>query len=161
MRTRRPCKMLMLVFVCSLFSCSLWRNPAQLPKPVFNLFSREQDIEIGKAAAERVAKQYQIASDQRLQDYIASIGKRLASRRLADNYPYSFRLINAKQVDAFALPGGPVFVFSGLVDFADNEAQVAGVLSHEISHVALRHGTNQLSKTQLFQLRSRSGRGAG
>ena len=152
MRTRRPCKMLMLVFVCSLFSCSMRRNPAQIPKPGFNLFSRGQDIEIGKAAAERVAKQHQIASDQRLQDYIASIGKRLASRRLADNYPYSFKLINAKKVNAFALPGGPVFVFSGLVDFADNEAQIAGVLSHEISHVALRHGTNQLSKTQLFQL---------
>ena len=152
MRTGRPCTMLMLILVCSLPSCSVRRNPAQIPKPGFNLFSREQDIEIGKAAAAKVANQYQIVSDPWLQDYIASIGTRLASRGLADDYPYSFKLINGKQVNAFALPGGPVFLFSGLVNFSDNEAQIAGVLAHEISHVALRHGTNQLSKTQLFQL---------
>ncbi len=93
-----------------------------------------------------------MVSNRWLEDYIATLGKRLASRQLAGDFPYAFTLLHDKQVNAFALPGGPVFVFTGLLTFADNEAQVAGVLAHEISHVALRHGTNQLSKTELFQL---------
>ncbi len=148
----RPCTLLVIVLISVLSGCAARRNPTQIPRPGFNLFSREQDIEIGKAAAAKVGQQYQIVADPWLQAYIASLGKRLASGRLADNFPYTFRFINGKQVNAFALPGGPVFVFTGLIHFADNEAQVAGVLAHEISHVALRHGTNQLSKTELFQL---------
>lgn len=135
-----------------LTGCSVRRNPAVIPKPGFNLFSRQHDIQIGEEAAKKVRQQYQMVPDRWLETYIGVLGKRLASRPLAGNYPYSFNLIYGKQVNAFALPGGPVFVFTGLITFANNEAQVAGVLAHEISHVALRHGTNRLSKSELLQL---------
>jgi predicted Zn-dependent protease len=146
---RRPC---LAILLCCLAACAVRRNPAVIPKPGFNLYSRQQDIQIGQAAATKVRQQYQIVTNKWLEDYTAALGKRLASRRLAGTFPYGFTLLRDKQVNAFALPGGPVFVFTGLMAFADNEAQVAGVLAHEISHVALRHGTNQLSKNELFQL---------
>ena len=71
---------------------------------------------------------------------------------MADEYPYSFKVVNDQSINAFALPGGPTFVNTGLIAAADNEAQLAGVMAHEISHVALRHGTNQASKANLIQL---------
>ncbi|MEJ7607307.1 MAG: M48 family metalloprotease [Bryobacteraceae bacterium] len=70
----------------------------------------------------------------------------------AGQFPYSFKVINDKSINAFALPGGPTFVHTGLIAAADNEAQLAGVMAHEIAHVALRHGTNQASKANLIQL---------
>jgi predicted Zn-dependent protease len=127
-------------------------NPAVAPKPGFNLFSKEQDIQIGQQAAAQVRQQYPVVQNQFLQDYIARVGTRLASQPQAQGFPYSFTLLHVRQINAFALPGGPTFVFTQLVVFVDNEAQLAGVLAHEISHVALRHGTNQLSKQQLLQL---------
>jgi predicted Zn-dependent protease len=128
------------------------RNPASTPTPGFNLFPKEQDIQLGREAAAKVLQQYEPVREPALQDYVTRIGSRLASQPEAAGYPYTFTFLHARQVNAFALPGGPVFVFAELALFADNEAQFAGVLAHEISHVALRHGTNQLSKSQLLQL---------
>ena len=144
--------LLLITFLLGLPACAHHRNPAVIPTPGFKLFSREQDIQIGRAASARVRQQYEGVSNRWLQEYFRALGGRLASRPLAGGHPYSFTLLNGKQVNAFALPGGPVFVFGGLVNFADNEAELAGVMAHEISHVALRHGTNQLSKAQLLQL---------
>lgn len=128
------------------------RNPATIPTPGFNLFSKEQDIQLGRAAAQRVRQQYETVGDRRLQEYVARVGNRLSSRSLAQGFPYSFTLLNSKDINAFALPGGPIFVFDRLLLFADNEAEFAGVLAHEISHVVLRHATNQMSKSDLLQI---------
>jgi beta-barrel assembly-enhancing protease len=87
-----------------------------------------------------------------LQQYIDQIGTRLARQPGADAYPYQFTVLNQESINAFALPGGPVYVNKGLIEAADNEAQLAGVVAHEISHVALRHGTSQASKANLIQL---------
>jgi hypothetical protein len=128
------------------------RKPGDPLKPGFNLFSKEQDIQLGREAAAQVRQQVPIVQNRDLQNYISRIGQRLAQQQGADNYPYSFTLVNDPSVNAFALPGGPTFVHTGLLAAAENEAQLAGVLAHEIAHVALRHGTNQASKANLIQL---------
>lgn len=128
------------------------RDPGSVPKPGFNLFSKEQDIQLGQEAAAQVRQQYPVVQNQFLQDYIRRVGQRLASQPEAGNFPYSFTLLNDRSINAFSLPGGPTFVFTGLLANVDNEAQLAGVLAHEISHVALRHGTNQVSKANLLQI---------
>ncbi|MFB3829973.1 MAG: M48 family metalloprotease [Bryobacteraceae bacterium] len=144
------------------FVASLWlvlllatATPAQGPrqlKPGWNLFSKEQDIQLGKEAAAQVEKEYTIVRDATLVNYIRGIGGKLAATPEAGGFPYTFQVVADKSINAFALPGGPAFVHTGLVVAAENEAQLAGVLAHEISHVALRHGTNQASKANLIQL---------
>src|SRR6266849_2357677 len=130
------------------------RKPGEPLKPGFNLFSKQQDIQLGQQAAAQVRQQYQVVQNQELQDYVRRIGERIAATPEArsSGFPFSFTLVNDKSINAFALPGGPTFVHTGLILAADNEAQVAGVLSHEISHVILRHGTNQASKANLLQI---------
>lgn len=125
--------------------------PRQL-KPGFNLFSKEQDIQLGKEAAAQMEKEMTIVSQPELNNYIQRIGEKLAATPEAGDFPYSFKMVSDKSINAFALPGGPTFIHTGLLAAADNEAQVAGVIAHEISHVALRHGTNQVSKANLIQL---------
>ena len=140
--------------VPAIFLCAALPGLGQLPqfKPGFNLFSKEQDIQLGKEAAAQVEKQAEVVDNQEVTNYIASIGRKLAAQPQADNYPYTFKVVNDKSINAFALPGGPAFVHTGLIAAVDNEAQLAGVLAHEIAHVALRHGTNQVSKANLIQL---------
>jgi beta-barrel assembly-enhancing protease len=123
-------------------------------KPGFNLFSKEQDVQLGKEAASQVEKQMQVVKNQDLENFINQIGRKLVARPEADSksFAYSFKVVNEKSINAFALPGGPAFIHTGLITAADNEAQVAGVMAHEIAHVALRHGTNQASKANLIQL---------
>ncbi|HWR51613.1 MAG TPA: M48 family metallopeptidase [Bryobacteraceae bacterium] len=128
------------------------RKPGSAIRPGINLFSKEQDVQLGREAAAQVLQQYPVAKDQNLQAYVDRLGGKLASTSAAGGYPYEFTLLHQKEINAFALPGGPVFVFTGLIAEADNEAQVAGVLAHEIAHVALRHGTNQVSKANLMQI---------
>ncbi len=121
-------------------------------KPGWNLFSREQDVQLGREAAQQVEQQMQVVRDQQLQSYVESIGRKLARSRHAGEFPYAFKVINDPSINAFALPGGPTYVHTGLIRAAENEAQLAGVMAHEIAHVALRHGTNQASKANLIQL---------
>ena len=121
-------------------------------KPGFNLFSKDQDVQLGKEAAAEVEKQHEVVTDPVLDGYLKRIGSKLAAQPEADKYPYTFKLVKDPTLNAFALPGGPTFVHTGLITAAENEAQLAGVMAHEIAHVALRHGTNQASKANLLQL---------
>jgi Zn-dependent protease with chaperone function len=119
-------------------------------KPGINLFSKEQDIQMGKEYAAQVNAKMPVIRNAELTTYIERIGRRLAAAPEADKYPYTFQVVQDKSINAFALPGGPTFTHTGLIMAADNEAQIAGVLAHEIAHVALRHGTSQASKAQAF-----------
>lgn len=121
-------------------------------KPGFNVYSKDQDVQLGRQAAQQVAQQVDIVDNRQLQQYIDTVGQRLAKQTGAGGYPYEFTLINDPAINAFALPGGPIFVNSGLIAAAENEAQLAGVLAHEIAHVALRHATSQASKANLLQV---------
>jgi predicted Zn-dependent protease len=112
----------------------------------FNLFSPEQDVELGKASAEEVARQSVVVEDERVTRYVQRLGDKIAARAPGYHFQYKFIVVDSKETNAFALPGGYVFVNSGAIESAHNEGELAGVLAHEISHVVLRHGTNQASK---------------
>src|SRR5204862_1340526 len=97
-------------------------------------------------------KELNLVTDRDVTSYIANLGAQLAARAPNENkFPFTFKVVDEKEINAFALPGGPVYVNRGAIEAADNEAQIAGVMGHEISHVLLRHGTNQASKAQLLQ----------
>jgi beta-barrel assembly-enhancing protease len=137
------------IFVLSVIAFAA--EPKEL-KPGWNLFSKEQDIQLGREAAAQVEQQMPVVRDAQLNEYVQQIGRKLTSAPEADKYPYTFKVINDPSINAFALPGGPTFVHTGLIKAADNEAQLAGVMAHEIAHVALRHGTHQASKANAIQL---------
>ena len=144
-------KLFAIVAVLLMISAAIADGPRTL-KPGFNLFTKTQDVELGKEAAAQVEKQMTVVPNADLNAYVRRIGQKLASTPEAGDFPYSFKVVADPSINAFALPGGPTFVHTGLITAADNEAQVAGVLAHEISHVALRHGTNQASKANLLQI---------
>ena len=120
-------------------------------KPGFNLFSPQQDIEIGKQSALEAEKQLQLIRDGRVLEYLNRLGQRLSEQAPGERYPYTFKLVNAAEINAFALPGGQIYVNRATIEAAQSEAELAGVIAHEISHVALRHGTHQASKAYLAQ----------
>ncbi len=123
-----------------------------LPRPGFNLFSKEQDIELGREFARQVEQQYVVVQNRELTDYVNRVGMRLVEKGGLERYPFYFKVVQEDSINAFALPGGPMYVHTGLLRAVENEAQLAGVLAHELSHVVLRHGTNQASKAQFAQL---------
>ena len=144
-------KSVVLLLLLTVLSCAT-RQPGDPLTPGYNQFSKQDDIELGRQAAQEVRQQVDVVDNQELQNYVRQIGQLLAKQPQADDYPYTFTLINDPSINAFALPGGPTFMHSGLIAAADSEAQFAGVIAHEISHVALRHGTSQASKAQMVQL---------
>lgn len=129
------------------------QGPTQL-KPGFNLFTKQQDIQLGQEAAAEIRKKVVILKDPVLNAYVNAVGKRLAASREAkeSGFTFTFEVVADPKINAFALPGGPMFINTGLLKVVDNEAQLAGVMGHEMSHVILRHGTNQASKADLIQI---------
>jgi predicted Zn-dependent protease len=129
------------------------QGPTQI-KPGFNLFTKQQDVQLGQEVAAEVRKKAIIVNDPVLNAYVNAIGKRLAASREASQsgFTFTFQVVADPAINAFALPGGPMFINTGLLKAVDNEAQLAGVMGHEMSHVILRHGTNQASKANLIQI---------
>lgn len=123
---------------------------AQTPvKSGFNVFSAQQDIEVGRQSAVEAERTLPMLRDPSIEGYVDRVGRRLAANAPGPRFPYTFKVVNASDINAFALPGGPVYVTRGIVESVRNEGELAGVMAHEISHVALRHGTNQASKAYL------------
>jgi Zn-dependent protease with chaperone function len=123
-------------------------------KPGINGFTPQQDLQLGRKAAHEVEQKLQMCNDPKVDAYLTKLGERLIQHlnTRGVDYPWEFHCVNDKAINAFALPGGFVFVNRGVIEAADNEAQLAAVMAHELSHVALRHGTNQLTKAQYAQL---------
>ncbi len=122
------------------------------PKPPWNLFSRQQDVDIGKQAAADTNKKIPLLNNSDpITRYVQRLGADLAAHAPGPAYPYTFRVVNQKEINAFALPGGPIYVNLGTIQAADNEAQLAGVMGHEIGHVVMRHATAAASKQMLAQ----------
>src|SRR5438132_3962683 len=119
-------------------------------KPGWNTFSPQQDIQVGKQAALDAQRQLPPCNLPRADAYLTQLGKKLVAHLNTGGteYPWEFHCVNDRAINAFALPGGFVFVNRGAIEVADNEAQLAAVMAHELSHVALRHGTNQATKAQ-------------
>jgi beta-barrel assembly-enhancing protease len=117
------------------------------------MYSPQTDIQLGKQNAQLMERQLPSCNDPKVDAYLTQLGLRLVAKlpTRGVEYPWEFHCVNDKAINAFALPGGYVFVNRGAIEVADNEAQLAAVMSHELSHVALRHGTAQASKAQLAQ----------
>jgi Zn-dependent protease with chaperone function len=133
--------------------------------PPKNKYTVEQDVKLGQEAAAEVRKQYPIITDDQIEGYLERLGERLVSAAPADlnkpQFNYSFTPVNLKDINAFALPGGPMFVNRGMMEAAATEGEVAGVMAHELAHVLLRHGTANATKAQGFQIGALAGAIAG
>jgi len=141
-------------FVAVLLALSLAGGVAQAQTKInsgWNLFTPDQDAQIGVQSAAEAEQQLPLMRDADVQNYVSRIGQRLAANAGGPGFPYQFKVVNASDINAFALPGGPVYVNRGVIENARNEGEVAGVLAHEIAHVALRHGTHQASKAYAAQ----------
>ncbi len=124
--------------------------------PPKNSYSPQQDVELGRQAAGEVRQQLPLLRDERTENYVEDIGQRLIahipSNLRQPAFRYSFDVVNLRDINAFALPGGPMFLHRGMLQAAGSEGEVAGVMAHELSHVILRHGTAQASQGQKFQI---------
>ena len=116
-----------------------------------NLYSLEKEIALGKQLAQEVERQAKIVDDPIIAEYVNRVGQNLV-RNSDAKVPFTIKVLDSEEVNAFALPGGFFFVNSGLILKADNEAELAGVMAHEIAHVAARHGTKQASRGQLANI---------
>ena len=151
-RRLRRLRRLLVAALGLTFAPGVWAQRSNL-KPPWNTFSPAKDIELGKQNAQILEKRLPLCNDPKVDAYLTKLGLRLASKlpTRGVQYPWEFHCVNSKEINAFALPGGYVFVNRGAIEVADNEAQLAAVMGHELSHVALRHGTAQVSKAQLMQ----------
>lgn len=148
-----PCiRTVALLLVSSLAATPLLEARVE-PTHGFNIFSQDEEIQLGKQNAEEVMKQMPVLPDSDpVVQYVQKLGAKLTAHAPGYQWPYNFHVVNVKEINAFALPGGAIFVNLGTIQAADNEAQLAGVMAHEISHVVQRHGTRAASKQMGAQL---------
>jgi beta-barrel assembly-enhancing protease len=119
-------------------------------RPPENKYSPADDVKLGQEAAQQVERQLPVMHDDNVNTYLDDIGRRLVNAIPSDlqhpEFRYTFKGVNVKEINAFALPGGPMFINRGMIEKARTEGEIAGVMAHELSHVALRHGTAQQTK---------------
>lgn len=120
-----------------------------------NMYSVDQEIGMGKQMSKEVEKETPLIRHQRLTQLVQGIGQTLAEHAEDPEfklYPYTFKVVDSSEVNAFSLPGGPVYVNLGLIELAENEDELAAVVAHEMGHVAARHATEQMTTVELSQL---------
>jgi predicted Zn-dependent protease len=130
-----------------------------------NRFSIDEDVTEGRKAADQVEQQLPILPDDAVTSYVQDVGARLMGSIPAEfshpEFHYTFKVVDVKDINAFALPGGPMFVHRGIIEAANTEGELAGVMAHEMSHVALRHGTAQATRASRLGLGALLGAIAG
>ena len=140
---------------------ALWVMPLSLAaqtqiKYHSNRYKVEDDAKLGRQAAAEAEQQFPLLNDSEVGNYVENVGRRLVGSIPQEfqhpEFQYFFKVVNARDINAFALPGGPMYVNRGMIEAARNEGEMAGVMAHEISHVALRHGTAQATKGQKYGL---------
>jgi Zn-dependent protease with chaperone function len=121
-----------------------------------NKYNPQDDVKLGRQAAQEAEQQFPLLRDEQVRSYVERVGTRLVQAIPGEfqhpEFQYYFKVVNASDINAFALPGGPMYVNRGMIEAARNEGEMAGVMAHEISHVALRHGTAQATKQQKYGL---------
>src|SRR5262245_57207851 len=148
----RTCRIWMILGLFLVVACIAYGADARTKlKPGWNLFSPKQDVEMGQEVSRQAERELPMLNDRQANAYINDLGRRLAAHAPGEKNPYQFKIVNDTAINAFALPGGFVYVNRGAIEAADDEAQIAGVMAHEIGHVVLRHGTNQMSKAYVAQ----------
>ncbi|PYV44520.1 MAG: peptidase M48 [Acidobacteria bacterium] len=114
----------------------------------WNFISLEKEIALGKSLAQEVERQVKLINDPEITEYVSRVGQNLVKNSDA-KVPFTIKVVDSDEINAFALPGGFFYVNSGLITAADEESELAGVMAHEIAHVAARHGTEQYTKATL------------
>jgi predicted Zn-dependent protease len=156
-------KSVAVVVALSLLSLSAFaqdkKNPKNDPDAIgdrkvgdgVNFYSLEKEIALGKQLAQEVERQAKVIDDPVIAEYVNRVGQNLV-RNSDAKVPFTIKVLDTEEVNAFALPGGFFFVNSGLILKTESEAELAGVMAHEIAHVAARHGTRQATKGELMQI---------
>lgn len=150
-KAHKNLNMVAALMASALFLASCSTNPAT-GKRQLALVGEEQEIAMGREAAQQVAQSIGLYQDQELQAYVSRLGKQLAADSERPHLPWSFQVVDDPSVNAFALPGGFIFVTRGLLTHLTSEAELISVLGHEIGHVTGRHSVEQLSKAQIAQI---------
>jgi hypothetical protein len=141
--------------------CASAQTRVTAPK---NSYSTAEDVKLGRQAASQAEQQFPVLRDDGLTSYIGDIGRRLVNaipELQHQEFQYSFKVVNVREINAFALPGGPMYVNRGMIEAAKTEGEIAGVMAHELSHVALRHGTAQASKATKYEIGAIAGQVIG
>jgi hypothetical protein len=129
------------------------QTPVTAPK---NKYNPADDVKLGQDAARQVEREMPVLRDSEVNTYLNNIGRRLVENIPSEfqhpEFHYTFTGVNLREINAFALPGGPMFVNRGMMEKAHNEGEIAGVMAHELSHVALRHGTAQATKATPYEI---------
>src|SRR5687768_16095576 len=146
---RAPRAAVALILIAGIPGCAT--NPATGRRQVM-LVGENQEIEMGREADQQIGAAYGLYPDEDVQRYVAGLGKDLAAGSERPNLPWTFRVVDDPSVNAFALPGGFIFVTRGLLSHMTSEAELVSVIGHEIGHVTGRHSVEQLSKAQLAQV---------
>jgi Zn-dependent protease with chaperone function len=161
-KSRRLPALVMALALLAMPLAALGQTRVEAPK---NKYSVRDDVQAGQQAAQQVYQQMPILRDSYVDNYVESVGRRLAAAIPPEfqhpEFRYTFDVVDARDINAFALPGGPMFVNRGMIEAADTEGMMAGVMAHEMSHVALRHATAQATETQKYQVGSVLGQIAG
>jgi predicted Zn-dependent protease len=160
MRSKLTAAALIAAFLCvPAFAASKEKDKKKDPTEIgsrnvgkgLNLYSLDQEMQLGRQLANEVRREAKIVDDPLISEYINRLGQNLA-RNSDVNFPVTFQLIESDEINAFTLPGGYVFINSGLFKLSANEAELAAALAHEVGHAAARHATRQASRNQLIGL---------
>jgi len=116
-----------------------------------NFFSLKQDIEIGTESSKEAEQSLQLVKNISVNQYIGTIGQRIVQNHSLPLLKYKFQIVNSKDINSLGFPGGSIYLYRGLLDNAANDDELAAIIAHEVSHVASRHGTQQLSRELLIQ----------
>src|SRR5437879_4242140 len=124
--------------------------------PPENKYTPAQDVELGRKAAAEARQQLPLLRNDAVTSYVENLGRRLVNAIPREvqhpEFNYTFEVVNVREINAFALPGGPMFVNRGMIEAAHTEGEIVGVMAHELSHVLLRHGTAQASKATPYEI---------
>ncbi|HSX71815.1 MAG TPA: M48 family metalloprotease, partial [Pseudomonas sp.] len=141
--------LLLLSVLAQLVGCAV--NPAT-GRTDFVMMSEQQEIELGRNYAEEIAKQYPRYADEKLQAYVQRVGERVARKSHRGNLDYRFTVVDSPDINAFAIPGGHIYIHRGLMAYLGSEAELAAVLGHEVGHVTARHSVRQQSQSTAWNI---------
>lgn len=139
-----------ILFLWQLISCATVQTGLDRQESIF--ISTEQEVSIGEEVVKQIEKENKILNYPQLTQYVNEVGQKLAAVCFRKDIAYHFKIVDSEIINAFALPGGFIYIYGGALVSMDNEAQLAAVLAHEMGHVAARHSVKQIQKTQVYSI---------
>jgi predicted Zn-dependent protease len=138
-----------------------WAEEPVPSKALYNTFSDEEEMSMGRQAADEVEKKYKLLNDPEIESYAQEIGQRIAETSRRPKLDYHFKVVDSPSVNAFSLPGGYVYIDRGLLDFVGSESELAGVIGHEVGHVVAYHSMNDVARRWIVDRLVYEGQKAG